>query len=211
MTRSCPICQFDESLTIDPDYMGYALYECRQCGHRFVDSEALSQAWLDDYYLNTYKTDDLPYSDARLNSLAQCVKNYSMFVLDIGGMDGELQDRLTKIGVTCDVSGVGDNWSGSYASVILSHTLEHIYDVPAMFARIKANLVKGGYLFIEVPIHSPWYLPPKVYDYHWQHIQKFRVVGLVELMLKNGFEIVESVVLPMYREYHCHRMVARYA
>ena len=69
--RLCPICQFDESLTIDPDYMGYALHECRQCGHRFVDSEVLSQAWLDDYYLNTYKTDDLPYSDARLNSLAE--------------------------------------------------------------------------------------------------------------------------------------------
>ena len=210
--RSCPICQVNDSLVVDTEYMGYQLRECRQCGHRYVDSETLSQAWLDDYYLNTYKTDDKPYSDARLNSLALCVKSFSKDVLDIGGMDGELQDRLEKLGVTCDVSGVGDGWAaGGYDGVILSHTLEHIYDIPAMFRRIKANLIRGGYLFIEVPIHSPWYFPPKQYDYHWQHLQKFRVVDLMALMRNNGFEIVESVVLPMYREYHCHRMVARYA
>jgi hypothetical protein len=209
--RSCPICQFDDSLIIDPNYMGYALHECRQCGHRFVDSEALSQAWLDDYYLNTYKTDDLPYSDARLNSLAQCVSRYSMSVKDIGGMDGELQKWLEIRGVICDVSGVGDWRIGLYDGVILSHTLEHIYDIPAMFRRIKANLVQGGYLFIEVPIHSPWYLAPETYDRHWQHINKFRVCDLVSILMSNKIEIVESVVLPMYREYHCHRMVGRYA
>jgi len=100
--------------------------------------------------------------------------------------------------------------------VILSHTLEHIYDVSAMFERIKINLVQGGNLFIEVPIHPDPYLPPLEYDYGWQHINKFRVKDLEKLVVNNGFEVVESAALPNYvnelhnRLYHCWRVVTRY-
>lgn len=211
--RSCPVCQTARGDILENNYAGskYELYGCVACGFRYVDSKDLSQSVLDKYYLEVYKTDDKPYSDKRLNSLAACVASNSMRVLDIGGMDGELQSRLNKLGVLCDVSGVGDSAVGRYDGVILSHTLEHIYDLKAMFDRVKANLIQGALLYIEVPIHSNPYLPPKEYDAHFQHINKFRVTDLIALIRKYDFEIVESIKLPDYREYNCWRVVAQYA
>ena len=211
--RHCQICGSNDEYSVFSYYhaSNYSLYECQNCGHRFVDSLNLSQESLDRYYLNEYKTDDKPYSDDRLNSLAECVKSCSMRVLDIGGMDGELQQRLNKISVICEVSGVGDDKVGRYDGVILSHTLEHIYDISKMMERIETNLVDGGNLFIEVPIHPEPYLAPQEYDYHWQHINKFRVIDLMRILQKNGFDVWDGTPLPDYREYHCWRMVAKRA
>lgn len=210
--RDCPTCGeigFDE---LETNYAksNYSLCECATCGFRYVDSLGLSQTVLDRHYLEVYQTDDKPYSDDRLNSLAECVSKNCMRVLDIGGMDGELQSRLNKLGVLCDVSGVGDTAVGRFDGVILSHTLEHIYDLKAMFDRVKINLVQGGLLYIEVPRHPDPYLPPKKYDYHWQHINKFRLNDLIKVVQANGFTDWEITELPAYREYNCLRMAGKY-
>jgi hypothetical protein len=169
----------------------------------------LSQAWFDDYYLTKYQTDDKPYSDARLNSLAKCIAGYAhSYVLDIGGMDGELQSRLNYAGLICDVAGVGDEAKKEYGAVILSHTLEHIYDIGAMFERIDAALTVGGYLFIEVPIHLG-YNEPQAYDWHFQHINKFRPEDIERLCTQKGFKIMESKQIEDYREYNVWRIVGR--
>ena len=211
--RDCQICGAVSAKCIVPFYAGslYRLYECGICGHRYVDSPALSQSALDRYYLEVYKTDDKPYSNERLNSLAACVASRSMRVLDIGGTDGELQSRVNRIGTICDVVGVEITETGRYDGVILSHTLEHIYDLKAMLDRVKTNLVDDGYLFIEVPIHSNPYLAPEEYDYHYQHINKFRVIDLERLVRENGFDVLVSEPLPDYREYHCHRLIGQKA
>ena len=168
----------------------------------------MDQAWFDEYYLNKYKTDDKPYSDERLASLAALIGSYMpKSVLDIGGMDGELKQRLD---VPCDVAGVGDVTKKKYDGVILSHTLEHIYDVGAMFERIHGALKKKGHLFVEIPIHLyDNYLPPKEYDFHWQHVNKMRVRDIEALFLRHGFTIELSEQLPDYREYNCWRIVGR--
>lgn len=218
--RNCPICDHNGKRVIMNDYCGTSmvnaevksmcLFECTRCGHRYLDGLHLSQAWFDDYYLHRYQTDDKPYSDARLNSLADCVKSYKpRVILDIGGMDGELQARFSAYD-NCDVAGVGWKSKARYDAVILSHTLEHIYDVPAMFENIKSHLNPDGLLFVEVPIHMG-YKEPKAYDYHWQHINKFRPNDLYDLFVRNGFEIPVWDRLPDYREYQCWRIVGQYA
>jgi hypothetical protein len=174
-----------------------------------VDGLHLSQAWFDDYYLTKYQTDDKPYSDARLNSLADCMASYvRRRVLDIGGLDGELQSRIKSRKIACYVSGVGDVNEYKHDAVILSHTLEHIYNIGAMFERIDKALNDVGYLFIEVPIHLG-YNEPQAYDYHWQHINKFRPIDLERLCTRKGFEIVESKQIEDYREYQVWRLVGR--
>ena len=218
--RNCQICGSSSRQPVELLYQRspYILFACGICGHRYADSVFLSQRVLDDYYLNVYQTDDKPYSNDRLNSLAECVKSYSMRVLDIGGTDGELQARLGEIGVICDVSGVGGGMEWRrYDGVILSHTLEHIYDIHAMMERIKYSLFNDGYLFVEVPIHPSLYLPPADYDYGWQHINKFRTTDLLALFQRYGFQIIESIALPDYVNelqhalYHCWRLVAKRA
>ena len=210
--RNCQICDGNGKRVILNDYHdfeGLCLFECTGCGHRYVDGLKLSQAWFDDYYLTKYQTDDEPYSNARLLSLAECVTSYAPFnVLDIGGMDGELQSRIQMRGVSCYVSGVGDITKGRHGAIVLSHTLEHIYDLDAMFERINGTIAKDGYLFIEVPIHLG-YQDPKKYDLHFQHINKFRAGDLERLCTRKGFEIVESKQIEDYREYQVWRIVGR--
>lgn len=205
--RSCQICNGTGKRVILNHYGELCLFECTSCGHWYVDG-LVDQAWFDEYYLTKYKTDDKPYSDERLASLAALIGSYMpKSVLDIGGMDGELKQRL---GVACDVAGVGDVSKKKYDGVILSHTLEHIYDIGAMFERIHGALKKKGHLFVEIPIHLyDNYLPPKEYDYHWQHINKFRARDIEALFLRHGFTIELSEQLPDYREYNCWRIVGR--
>lgn len=219
--RSCPICNNPERETIEKEY-NYtskinggvipllSLYECIGCGFHYLDNESVNQAWFDWYYLTVYQTDDKPYSNARLDSLAECVANSGVKnTYDIGGMDGELAQRLyyeRKIG--CAISGVGDIIHDKFESVILSHTLEHIYDIPAMMKRVKDALKPGGFLFIEVPIHLGY--SDAGYDKHWQHINKFRPQDLGKLLFSNGFTLTDSYQLPNYREYKVWRIVGRY-
>lgn len=201
--RDCPVCGSDERRLAVPDYIGAGLFVC-ECGMHYVDADHWSQEWFDYYYLVHYKTDDEPYSDARLNHLAGCVMSYDpRSVLDIGGMDGELQKRIESFGVKCDVSGVKDDNQNKYDIVVLSHTLEHIYDVPAMFSRILRNL--GSRLIIEIPVWLDY--ENLMYDYHWQHINKFTKHHLGNLLAEHGFQF-KMTSLPDYREYHCLRAVA---
>jgi SAM-dependent methyltransferase len=206
--RNCQICGNEQRHTIEAGYCRSALdlVEC-VCGHRYLDSKDASQKSFDEYYLTQYTTDDKPYSDARLASLAECVKSYGCKnVLDIGGTDGELIKRLEPIHAVA--GGIGTNDGTGHDGVILSHTLEHVYDIAPMLERVKRALKKKGYVFIEVPIHIS-YLEPERYDYHWQHVNKFRPADLEKLF--SGFEIIESKRIEDYREYQVWRLVARNA
>ncbi len=205
--RTCPVCESSERRVVIADYLNFVLYACR-CGMHYLDSATSSQKWFDQYYATIYKTDDKPYSDDRLNSLADFVASYEpRSVLDIGGMDGELQQRLQRRGLQCDVSGVGDGNPDQYDAVIISHTLEHIYEMPAMMQRIQRNL--GNRLFIEVPIWKDY--EDLSYDHHWQHINKFTARHLEDMLRHYGFQIGKSVGIPDYREYHCHRVMVWHA
>lgn len=218
--RNCPTCNNPKNKIIEKEY-NYtskinggeipllSLFECTACGFHYLDGGKVDQAWFDWYYLNVYKTDDKPYSAARLDSLAECVdKNKCWNVLDIGGVDGELMLKLQEYGIWVDVAGVGTKAADDYYGVILSHTLEHIYDVPAMMERVKCSLVRGGLLFIEVPIHLDY--SNLKYDMHWQHVNKFRPADLENLLSFNGFTVEVSQQLPDYREYQVWRIVGRY-
>ena len=211
--RKCQICNHDGKRVIENTYHyqeGFCLFECTKCGHRYVDGLHLSQAWFDEYYTTKYTTDDKPYSDARLASLADCVVvTYKRKTpLDIGGMDGELVKRMNERGALSQAAGIDTKNGAGHDAVILSHTLEHIYDVSAIFQRVTDSMRKDGYLFIEVPIHLE-YNDPKAYDYHYQHINKFRPIDLERLCTRKGFEIVESKQIADYREYKVWRLVGR--
>lgn len=209
--RNCQICNSNGKRVVLNHYGELCLFECTSCGHYYVDG-LVDQAWFDNYYLTQYKTDDKPYSDERLNSLAALIGSYMpKTVLDIGGTDGELKEQIHRFTASdCDVAGVGDVSKKKYEGVILSHTLEHIYDVGAMFDRIHAALKKKGHLFVEIPIHLyDNYQDPKTYDYAWQHINKFRPRDIEALFLRHGFKIEASEQLPDYREYNCWRIVGR--
>jgi hypothetical protein len=209
--RVCQICDHNgKRVILSPyDMREVCLFECTRCGHRYIDALDLSQEWFDNYYLTQYTTDDKPHSDARLYGLAEFIAALSPEnVLDIGGMDGELQKRIVELGYKCDVTGVGKTDKKKYDCIVLSHTLEHVYDLGAMFERINKAINDGGYLVVEIPVHVfDNYQEPTAYDCHWQHVNKFRPRDIAALLKKHGFTTVVSTPLPDYREYACWRIV----
>lgn len=224
--RDCPSCDYPFRSVLVAEYnkpslLKYnlagpvlSLCQCEMCQMIYVDGGQVDQAWFDNYYLKFYKTDDKPFADARLESLARCVKGYFKniqlaTVLDIGGTDGELKKKLEALDLLCLASGVGDIDRFSFDVVVLSHVLEHIYDVQAMMARVQMALVPGGLLFIEVPI---WLTDDFAgYDNHWQHINKFTPGALENILKQNGFDVVVSEQIADYREYKVWRIIGRMA
>jgi SAM-dependent methyltransferase len=218
--RDCPVCKEPDAINKVEFYNAtsvinsggeapsLSLLECEECHFHYVDGLEVDQSWFDHYYTTYYKTDDAPFSDARLSSLAACVRAHGIHtVLDIGGMDFELMKRLIRNGVMGLAAGVYDIPVEGFEAVILSHTLEHIYDVPAMFERIKAALVPGGLLFVEVPIWLNY--DDLTYDNHWQHVNKLRPSDLKSIFKANGFDVILSTRIEDYREYKVWRIIGR--
>ena len=205
--RSCPICASDERRELELPYChkDMGLYACTSCGFRYVDAEWLDQAWFDNYYATKYQTDDQRYSYDRYESLAVYVKSIANDVLDIGGLDGELGEHCAGQGIAYEAAGVGDAPRDKYDCVVVSHTLEHIYDIPTFMQCVKSALVPGGWLVVEVP-HFRQYAGVQGYDYHWQHINKFRTQDLMALLAKYGFQVEYSQSAGKYREYQCWRI-----
>lgn len=206
--RNCPICNEADRKLLFAGYDGQnmSLFQCDACLFRYVDSAQLDQAWFDNYYATQYTTSDTPYSFARYESLALFVQAHANEALDIGGKNGELGDHFK--GFPYFPVGVGDAIDRRYECVILSHTLEHVYDVAGMMEYIGKALDKDGLLVVEVPVHIVYQMP-KAYDYHWQHVNKFRPMDLMELLVDNQYSIVEFCKLPDYREYECWRIAGR--
>lgn len=205
--RNCQVCGHRGKKVIHNDYdsVTCCLFECTSCGHWYVDALDWSQDVLDKYYKTEYRTDDADKSDVRLNMLAEFIAGIADDVLDIGGMDGELQRRIKERGVkSVSVAGVGDVIRPAEC-VVLSHTLEHIYNIGALFDRIQCQT-----LVIEGPVHYG-YAPPLEYDYHWQHINKFRPNDLERIIAQKGFLMTTWQELDNYREYRVGRLAAAYA
>ena len=206
--RNCPVCNSAHRRMIMEHYNSdsWTAYRCA-CGMVYLDAHAMSEERLNEYYRKTYTSDDGPVADARLDSLARFVaENCQSPVLDIGGTDMKLAGRLT--GMTVDASGPGDKLPKKYQTIVLSHTLEHVYNMRGMLETISAHLEPGGKVVVEVPIWGNQ-KDLTAYDYHLQHCNKFTPEKLRELFENYGFEVTLSEPLPFYIEYQCWRLVAQ--
>jgi len=205
--RDCPICESPERELLLAKYASpqeWELFRC-QCGMLYVDSVGATEASVNHYYLTNYESKDGAPAFLRLDSLALFIfENCKSPMMDIGGMDGELMSR-----VPMDVSGAGDSFTKQYATFILSHTLEHVYNVSGMMKSIKDHILPGGQVVVEVPIWAKGEDFRK-YDYHFQHVNKFTPDKLEELFIRHGFTVELSGFLPRYTTYNCYRLLARY-
>jgi hypothetical protein len=211
--RSCPVCSDPSRDSLCSPYgtRGWSLFQCNTCGMKYLDHPIENQASLTKYYQTEYKTDDAPYSEQRLNDLADFVVNVLPpgKILDVGGKDGVLLGKLISRGGLATSCDAGDEISGEYGTIVLSHVLEHVYDMGEFMGVVLGALsVRGrGVVVVEVPIWHP-NTDFLLYDYHWQHINKFSPNTLEMLFWDWGLNVVHSEPLPDYREYHCHRLVA---
>jgi len=76
--------------------------------------------------------------------------------------------------------------------VVLSHVLEHVYNIPAFFSAARNLLSPGGYLYIETPDAARYaeYLYAPFQEFNTEHINHFSERTLENTARRFGFEAV---------------------
>lgn len=205
--RSCPICEEADRKVLGAYEGNFELMECLFCGHRYLDGN-YTQSFFNGHYSNDTSPDlQDALSVKRLVSLADTIGPFTRG-LDIGGKWSPLQ-RYLKV----ETLNAGEQMTGLYDLFILSHTLEHVYDVHGLMDEIKAHSADNARIVIEGPIWPDDYDKARPdYDYHWQHVNKFRLDDLKLLLYLNEFSIVEYTDPGQFLDYDCLRVVGvRYA
>jgi SAM-dependent methyltransferase len=167
-----------------------------------------------------------PYDAARLAAVARDIarllpsRNYS--ILDAGCATGGLLTALREEGFTA-VAGLDpsphcaaacrergfESYTGSISAapeqmpkfdcIVLSHVLEHVYDIPAFFNAARRRLTAGGYLYLETPDATRYddYLYAPFQEFNTEHINHFSAMGLANTARRFGFQpvVVEQKVI----------------
>lgn len=198
--RPCPSCNYEHREYIDKYQEGYNLYQCRACGMRYLDGDNASQARLDAYYGMGDTSPDLQEQDSvdRLKALAERTKGATR-ILDIGGKYSPLRGMIK-----CDTLGPGETMRGPYDLFIISHTLEHVYDVNILMDEIVKNAEPEARIIVEVPFWTDYAMTG--YDEHWQHVNKFRAGDVERLLHRFGFVVRVAIRLPDFRGFKCWRV-----
>lgn len=143
-------------------------------------------------------------------------------ILDAGCATGGLLDALRAEGFTslagldpspgcasacCDrglhayVGSLSSAPSGMprFDCIVLSHVLEHVFDVPAFFEATRRLLNPGGHLYLETPDASRYaeYLTAPFQEFNTEHINHFSASALKNAARRFGFSplLVEQKLL----------------
>lgn len=169
---------------------------CSHCNFYFSDSNN-SQDDYNNYYMsfNNYKKEnyckdkDVRCFDYLCKTLSSEVKN----ILDYGSGNGTLAELLSnKFNVEQYDIGMEQN-TNKYDCLVLSHVLEHIYDLNSFIEKISENINDNGYLYIEIP-NAEFY--DKIVDIcplqeiNLEHINFFSKYSLNKLLVKHGYTCV---------------------
>ena len=116
---------------------------------------------------------------------------------NVAGLDMSKQcvANVKALGIECCKGGLFDfpeNFINRFDLIILSHVLEHIYDIEIAMQNISHMLKDNGMVYIEVPDASRYhdfYIKP-FYYFDLEHINHFDKQALTNLAGSFGFETV---------------------
>lgn len=154
------------------------------------------------------------------SSIANKLPSRSSAILDIGCANGGLLKALhglsftnltgidpspicvahvSQAGITCYEGGIFEQdklpTGIKFDCIILSHVLEHVYDLRQAVVAITALLKNGGLLYIEVPDASRYhdfYVVPYYY-FDCEHINHFSEIPLANLFRRSGCKLVDVI------------------
>lgn len=170
------------------------IYFCSDCNFYFSDSNNTQDNY-DSYYksFNNYKNYSI-YSDKDIKCymyLNQELRNRNVeTILDYGSGNGKLKELLSEnFNINEYDIGMKDD-SNIYDCLILSHVLEHIFNLDFFLNNISKNIKSGGLLYIEVPnaeLYSKFNNITPLQEINIEHINFFSKISLNKLLLKYGF------------------------
>lgn len=187
-------------LDYDAFYSSFSIYEAK------APSVALEEAWW-----------DMQRHQATARAVADILPDREARLLDIGCANGGLLARFAELGYR-NLSGIDPSpacaantrrlgmaaWTGTltslppspgnYDCILLSHVLEHVYDLQWGIAQAAGILNQGGFLYVEVPDASRYvdFVIAPFQDFNTEHINHFSLPVLNTLMSNFGFHPVRS-------------------
>ena len=112
---------------------------------------------------------------------------------DLTGLDPSdgCVETMKKAGHKAHVGTVYNlNTSGQYDLVILSHVMEHVFDLQQAMGSIAKVIKPGGYLYIEIPDSERYcdYINSPLQDFNLEHINHFSSFSLGKLTRLFNFQ-----------------------
>ena len=222
MRKQCPVCGSTKRVDVwNMNYLvpdGWELPKHNNiclcdCGMIYYDNDK-TQADYDLYYKNRYGSDGTLTNDinsARLEELIDLIceteKNKSACIVDFGGGEGYIENRLKSIGYTdVHTSNVGDELPINIDLLIASHVLEHVYDLKDVMNRLTKHVT--GKFLVDLPdaIGMAKITNLPILDYHQKHINHFSARALNNLFNQYGYVpiyalhyLIKSHNYPAYR------------
>jgi predicted SAM-dependent methyltransferase len=167
----------------------------------YGDNPDIAQKDYDEYYIKYYGFGVADAeAKARLGRRADYIADHcdrKSVVVDFGGGDSGLVGMLKDSGFK-EVSayGCGDTMPAYCDVVIAEHVLEHIYDMDTAMEAITKSIVPNGLFIVDIPdagllaFEQPEALP--ILDFNQVHINHFRMLDMLRLAERWGFELVET-------------------
>jgi len=134
-----------------------------------------------------------------------CANGGFLYVLKSNGyrnvvgidMSEECLSNAKGLDIECHKAGcftMPDTFENKFDLVVLSHVLEHIYDVDIAIKNISRVMKDGGVLYIESPDSSRYYdfYNKPFYFFDLEHINHFNEQSLINLAGKHGFTVEVS-------------------
>jgi hypothetical protein len=182
------------------------IYYCPECNFYYSDSGNMQEDY-NNYYkeFNNYKKGTV-YSDKdeRCNSylrdklVMQELNQNVRTIIDYGSGNGKLKDLLS-VSEEYEVEeyDIGmEQPNKKYDFLILSHVLEHIYDINKFIETISLNINDNGLLYIEIP-NAEYYdkmtdMCP-LQEINIEHINFFSKYALNKLLIKHNYQVVSLI------------------
>ena len=212
--RNCSCCNSKNEILIDTINLSMVndiklnnklnIYYCPECNFYYSDSENTQEDY-NNYYkeFNNYKKGAI-YSDKdeRCNNyLKDKLQNQDQKVrsiIDYGSGNGKLKEMLSVSDIyEVDEYDIGmEQPNKKYDCLILSHVLEHIYDINKFIETISLNINDNGLLYIEIP-NAEYYdkitdLCP-LQEINIEHINFFSKYALNKLLIKHNYQAVSLI------------------
>jgi hypothetical protein len=170
------------------------IFFCSNCNFYYSDS-GNSQEDYNNYYkeFNNYKKGEI-YSDKdeRCNNylMNKLQNNNINSIIDYGSGNGKLKNLLSECFDVEEYDIGMEKINKKYDCLILSHVLEHIYDISNFIDEISRNINNNGLLYIEVP-NAEYYdnivdICP-LQEINIEHINFFSKYALSKLLMKHNY------------------------
>lgn len=208
--RSCPICNLNIILDIntlkltliDDINLGNILYikVCPNCKFYYSHSNNSQQDY-NNYYLqfNNYKAQN--YCIDKDQRCADFITEFAYqnaieTILDYGSGNGVFANLVSKK-FKIDKFDIGmETNTNRYDLVVLSHVLEHIFDLHSFIKLVSNNVLDSKFLYIEVPnadYYEKFTTICPLQEINIEHINFFSKYALNKLFIHYGFCCVRLI------------------